>query len=70
MQLAEAARAEGNVFETIKYYLLSEEPEKALPFGIDFMKGKFPVSTIILIYLIFSFRLIVGLKINLNHLKF
>ncbi|XP_073075306.1 WD repeat-containing protein 17 isoform X4 [Manis javanica] len=38
MQLAEAARAEGNVFETIKYYLLSEEPEKALPFGIDFMK--------------------------------
>nr|AAH42703.1 Wdr17 protein [Mus musculus] len=38
-QLAETARADGNVFETIKYYLLSQEPEKALPIGIDFVKG-------------------------------
>ncbi|XP_034375964.1 WD repeat-containing protein 17 isoform X7 [Arvicanthis niloticus] len=39
IQLAETARADGNVFETIKYYLLSQEPEKALPIGIDFVKG-------------------------------
>ncbi|GAB1293164.1 WD repeat domain 17 [Apodemus speciosus] len=38
-QLAETAQADGNVFETIKYYLLSQEPEKALPIGIDFVKG-------------------------------
>uniref|UniRef100_A0A3Q2HD06 WD repeat domain 17 n=1 Tax=Equus caballus TaxID=9796 RepID=A0A3Q2HD06_HORSE len=38
MQLAETAHADGNVFETIKYYLLSQEPEKALPVGIDFIK--------------------------------
>ncbi|XP_042557307.1 WD repeat-containing protein 17 isoform X6 [Dipodomys spectabilis] len=38
LQLAEAAHADGNVFETIKYYLLSQEPEKALPIGIDFVK--------------------------------
>ncbi|KAM7328618.1 hypothetical protein ACRRTK_012710 [Alexandromys fortis] len=37
--LAEKAHADGNVFETIKYYLLSQEPEKALPIGIDFVKG-------------------------------
>uniref|UniRef100_A0A8C0L9Q0 WD repeat domain 17 n=1 Tax=Canis lupus dingo TaxID=286419 RepID=A0A8C0L9Q0_CANLU len=39
MQLAEAAHADGNIFETVKYYLLSQEPEKALPIGIDFIKG-------------------------------
>ncbi|KAM5277830.1 WD repeat-containing protein 17 isoform 6-T11 [Hipposideros larvatus] len=38
MQLAETARADGNIPETIKYYLLSQEPEKALPIGIDFIK--------------------------------
>ncbi|XP_029387746.1 WD repeat-containing protein 17 isoform X1 [Mus pahari] len=38
-QLAETAWADGNVFETIKYYLLSQEPERALPIGIDFVKG-------------------------------
>ncbi|XP_072619992.1 WD repeat-containing protein 17 isoform X5 [Vulpes vulpes] len=38
MQLAEAAHADGNIFETVKYYLLSQEPEKALPIGIDFIK--------------------------------
>ncbi|XP_036619353.1 WD repeat-containing protein 17 isoform X1 [Trichosurus vulpecula] len=36
--LAETALADGNVFETIKYYLLSKEPEKALPIGIHFIK--------------------------------
>lgn len=47
MQLAEAAHADGNIFETVKYYLLSQEPEKALPIGIDFIKGKFLVGSII-----------------------
>lgn len=47
MQLAETAHADGNVFETIKYYLLSQEPEKALPIGIEFIKGKFLVDNII-----------------------
>ncbi|KAK7820829.1 hypothetical protein U0070_024787, partial [Myodes glareolus] len=37
--LAEKAHADGSVSETIKYYLLSQEPEKALPIGIDFVKG-------------------------------
>lgn len=47
MQLAETAHADGNVFETIKYYLLSQEPEKALPVGIHFIKGKFLVGKLI-----------------------
>ncbi|XP_039073152.1 WD repeat-containing protein 17 isoform X2 [Hyaena hyaena] len=38
MQLAEAAYADGNIFDAVKYYLLSQEPEKALPVGIDFIK--------------------------------
>ncbi|XP_021120602.1 WD repeat-containing protein 17 isoform X2 [Heterocephalus glaber] len=38
MQLAETAHADGNVFETIKYYLLCQEPEKALPIGLGFVK--------------------------------
>ncbi|XP_058162516.1 WD repeat-containing protein 17 isoform X5 [Dasypus novemcinctus] len=38
LHLAETARADGNLFETIKYYLLSQEPEKALPIGIAFIK--------------------------------
>ncbi|XP_069349400.1 WD repeat-containing protein 17 isoform X2 [Eulemur rufifrons] len=38
MRLAETACADGNIFETVKYYLLSQEPEKALPVGIDFVK--------------------------------
>ncbi|XP_044537602.1 WD repeat-containing protein 17 [Gracilinanus agilis] len=37
-RLAETVRADGNIFETIKYYLLSEDPEKALPIGIRFIK--------------------------------
>ncbi|XP_010628109.1 WD repeat-containing protein 17 isoform X5 [Fukomys damarensis] len=38
MQLAETAHADGNVFEAIKYYLLCQEPEKALPIGVGFVK--------------------------------
>lgn len=41
LQLAETAHADGNVFDTIKYYLLCQEPEKALPIGLGFVKGKF-----------------------------
>jgi len=37
-ELAETAQADGNIFETVKYYLLSQEPEKALPIGIDYIK--------------------------------
>ncbi|TKC38477.1 hypothetical protein EI555_006581, partial [Monodon monoceros] len=44
MQLAETSHADGNIFETIKYYLLSQEPEKALPIGIDFIKGSISSS--------------------------
>ncbi|XP_066878660.1 WD repeat-containing protein 17 isoform X6 [Kogia breviceps] len=44
MRLAETAHADGNIFETIKYYLLSQEPEKALPIGIDFIKEYFSSS--------------------------
>lgn len=47
MQLAETAHADGKIFETIKYYLLSQEPEKALPIGIDFIKGMYLVGSII-----------------------
>ena len=47
MHLAEAAQAGGNVFETVKYYLLCEEPEKALPIGIDFVKGECVVASVI-----------------------
>ncbi|XP_040587725.1 WD repeat-containing protein 17 isoform X2 [Mesocricetus auratus] len=39
IELAEKALADGNVFDTVKYYLLSQDPEKALPIGIDFVKG-------------------------------
>ncbi|XP_062349592.1 WD repeat-containing protein 17 isoform X5 [Cinclus cinclus] len=38
MQVAETIQADGDVFETIKYYLLSTEPEKALPVGIHYVK--------------------------------
>ncbi|KFP71818.1 WD repeat-containing protein 17 [Acanthisitta chloris] len=38
MQLAETIEADGDIFETIKYYLLSTEPEKALPIGIQYVK--------------------------------
>ncbi|XP_052537528.1 WD repeat-containing protein 17 isoform X1 [Tympanuchus pallidicinctus] len=38
MRLAETTEALGDIFETIKYYLLSNEPEKALPIGIQYVK--------------------------------
>ncbi|OXB84140.1 UNVERIFIED_CONTAM: hypothetical protein H355_012258 [Colinus virginianus] len=38
MRLAETTEADGDIFETIKYYLLSSEPEKALPIGIQYVK--------------------------------
>uniref|UniRef100_A0A8C4TWC0 WD repeat domain 17 n=1 Tax=Falco tinnunculus TaxID=100819 RepID=A0A8C4TWC0_FALTI len=38
MRLAETFQADGDIFETIKYYLLSTEPEKALPVGIQYVK--------------------------------
>lgn len=39
MELAERAQTEENIFESIKYYLLTVEPEKALPIGIQYVKG-------------------------------
>ncbi|XP_071412366.1 WD repeat-containing protein 17 isoform X1 [Pithys albifrons albifrons] len=38
MQLAETTEADGDIFETIKYYVLSTEPERALPIGIQYVK--------------------------------
>uniref|UniRef100_A0A674H3T5 WD repeat domain 17 n=1 Tax=Taeniopygia guttata TaxID=59729 RepID=A0A674H3T5_TAEGU len=38
MRVAETMQADGDVFETIKYYLLSTEPEKALTVGIQYVK--------------------------------
>ncbi|KAJ6668643.1 hypothetical protein lerEdw1_012125 [Lerista edwardsae] len=38
MQLAEAAQTEGDIFESMKYYLLTIEPEKALPIGLEYVK--------------------------------
>ncbi|XP_051475988.1 WD repeat-containing protein 17 isoform X2 [Apus apus] len=38
MRLAETIQADGDILETIKYYLLSTEPEKALPIGIQYVK--------------------------------
>lgn len=39
-ELAENTHAEGEIFQAVKYYLLSTEPEKALPIGITFVKGE------------------------------
>lgn len=64
MKLAKTAQADGNLFETIKYYLLSQEPEKALPIGINFIKGKLQVDIFILIHVIFSFMLTINHKIK------
>ncbi|XP_068043144.1 WD repeat-containing protein 17 isoform X3 [Anomalospiza imberbis] len=38
MRVAETMQADGDVFEAMKYYLLSTEPEKALPVGIQYVK--------------------------------
>ncbi|XP_013910742.1 PREDICTED: WD repeat-containing protein 17 isoform X1 [Thamnophis sirtalis] len=44
MQLAEKAQTDGNIFESIKYYLLTAEPEKALPIGIQYVKEQISSS--------------------------
>ncbi|XP_025065335.1 WD repeat-containing protein 17 [Alligator sinensis] len=44
LQLAETAEGTGDLFETIKYYLLSTEPEKALPIGIQYVKEQISSS--------------------------
>ncbi|XP_028833759.1 WD repeat-containing protein 17 isoform X3 [Denticeps clupeoides] len=36
--LAESANSEGDIIQAVKYYLLSPEPEKALPIGITYVK--------------------------------
>lgn len=41
IQMAETVYADGDIFRAVKYYLLSSEPEKALPIGISFVKGQF-----------------------------
>ncbi|XP_077158541.1 WD repeat-containing protein 17 isoform X5 [Paroedura picta] len=45
IQLAQAAETEGNTFESIKYYLLTIEPEKALPIGIHYVKEQISSSS-------------------------
>ncbi|XP_040274622.1 WD repeat-containing protein 17 isoform X3 [Bufo bufo] len=37
-QLAENCHGEGDIFQAVKYYLLSSESEKALPVGINYIK--------------------------------
>uniref|UniRef100_A0A7M4FY42 WD repeat domain 17 n=1 Tax=Crocodylus porosus TaxID=8502 RepID=A0A7M4FY42_CROPO len=44
LQFAETAEATGDLFEAIKYYLLSTEPEKALPIGIQYVKEQISSS--------------------------
>uniref|UniRef100_A0A672PUP4 WD repeat domain 17 n=1 Tax=Sinocyclocheilus grahami TaxID=75366 RepID=A0A672PUP4_SINGR len=49
-ELAESAHAEGKVLPAVKYYLLSPEPEKALPIGITYVKGDSPDWTMDSVY--------------------
>ncbi|KAM6440167.1 WD repeat-containing protein 17 isoform 1-T4 [Liasis olivaceus] len=44
MQLGEKAQTDGNIFGSIKYYLLTAEPEKALPIGIQYVKEQISSS--------------------------
>ncbi|XP_066488000.1 WD repeat-containing protein 17 isoform X4 [Tiliqua scincoides] len=44
MQLAESAQTEGDLFGSIKYYLLTIEPEKALPIGLEYVKEQISSS--------------------------
>lgn len=37
--LAEAAMSDGDLFSTVKFHLLSSEPENGLHIGIDYVKG-------------------------------
>ncbi|XP_036372772.1 WD repeat-containing protein 17 isoform X2 [Megalops cyprinoides] len=43
-ELAEAAHNDEDIFQAAKYYLLSPEPEKALPIGITFVKEQLSSS--------------------------
>ncbi|KAG9479908.1 hypothetical protein GDO78_011761 [Eleutherodactylus coqui] len=43
-QLAENCHGDGDTFQAVKYYLLSSEPEKALPVGIDYVKEQISSS--------------------------
>uniref|UniRef100_A0A6I8SY67 WD repeat domain 17 n=1 Tax=Xenopus tropicalis TaxID=8364 RepID=A0A6I8SY67_XENTR len=44
-QLADRSHADGDIFQAVKYFLLSSEPEKALPIGINFVKEQIISST-------------------------
>ncbi|XP_064418266.1 WD repeat-containing protein 17 isoform X2 [Latimeria chalumnae] len=44
LQLAEAAHNDGDIFQAVKYYLSSPEPEKALPIGILYIKDQINTS--------------------------
>uniref|UniRef100_A0A4W3GRT2 WD repeat domain 17 n=1 Tax=Callorhinchus milii TaxID=7868 RepID=A0A4W3GRT2_CALMI len=43
-QLAESHKSDGDVFQAVKYYLLSPEPEKALPIGLLYVKEQLKSS--------------------------
>ncbi|XP_075716349.1 WD repeat-containing protein 17 isoform X1 [Rhinoderma darwinii] len=43
-QLAETCHGDGDIFQAVKYYLLSSEPEKALPVGISYVKEQISSS--------------------------
>uniref|UniRef100_A0A8C5PQP5 WD repeat domain 17 n=2 Tax=Leptobrachium leishanense TaxID=445787 RepID=A0A8C5PQP5_9ANUR len=44
IQLADTSHEDGSIFDAVKYYLLSAEPEKALPIGIQFVKDQISSS--------------------------
>ncbi|KAK1174855.1 WD repeat-containing protein 17 isoform X1 [Acipenser oxyrinchus oxyrinchus] len=44
LELAETAYNDGEIFQAVKYYLLSSEPQKALPIGIQFAKEQISSS--------------------------
>ncbi|XP_058883642.1 WD repeat-containing protein 17-like [Acipenser ruthenus] len=44
LELAETAYNGGEIFQAVKYYLLSPEPQKALPIGIQFAKEQISSS--------------------------
>ncbi|XP_041079563.1 WD repeat-containing protein 17 isoform X2 [Polyodon spathula] len=44
LELAETAHNDGEIFQAVKYYLLSPEPQKALPIGIQFVKEQISSS--------------------------
>ncbi|MBN3326611.1 WDR17 protein, partial [Atractosteus spatula] len=44
VELAETAYSDGEIFQAVKYHLLSPQPEKALPIGIQFVKDQISSS--------------------------